>query len=182
MHSALKFFAGAAFVLLTFSGSAGAEPGKASASTKGPLAALQPLAEDGRLQMSKGDRCPVCGMFPVKRPQSAAGMMLSDGRTFYFCGNGCMLRTWRDAQVHLGVSRDLIQRMVAQDYFSGAPLDATSAFWVAGSDVIGPMGPALVVLKTMQEVDHFKSRHGGRIVFQLDQMDDDLWNSLFPPR
>jgi copper chaperone NosL len=181
MHSALKFFAGAAFVLLTFSGLAGAQSGKASAS-KGPLAALLPLAEDGRLQMSNGDRCPVCGMFPVKWPQSAAGMMLVDGRTFYFCGNGCMLRTWRDAQVHLDISRSLIQRMVVQDYFSGEPLDAAAAFWVAGSDVIGPMGPALVALKTMQEVDHFKSRHGGRIVFQLDQMDDALWNSLFPPR
>jgi copper chaperone NosL len=174
----MKILTAAAIILLFLPGLPGAD----TAPAKGPSAALQPLQEDGRLQLSKGDRCPVCGMFPIKRPQSAAGMMLADGRTFYFCANGCLLRTWRHAQTHLGVPREQIGRMVVQDYFSGDPLDAEAAFWVAGSDVIGPMGPALVALKSSVDVDRFKARHGGRIFFQLDRMDDELWKSLFPPK
>jgi copper chaperone NosL len=178
MRMAIKMGAVAVLVLLLSL----AQPGTGSASGKSPAAALQPMAEDGRLQMSSSDRCPVCGMFPFKRPHSAAGMMLSDGRAFYFCGNGCLLRTWRHAPVYLGVSQDRIQRMVVQDYFSGAPLDARAAFWVAGSDVIGPMGPALVALKTSRDVEQFRARHGGRAAFKLDLMEEALWNSLFPPK
>jgi len=164
---------------------AGADQAAADGQTKprkGPAAALQPLAGDGRLQISGQDRCPLCGMFPAKRPRSAAAMVLSDGRTFYFCSNGCLLRAWRTPSVYLGVSRASIRRMVALDYFSGAPLDAASAWWVAGSDVIGPMGPALVTLQAPSDVEQFKARHGAKTVFQFDQVDDALWSTLFPSK
>ena len=118
-------------------------------------------------------------MFPVKYPKSAAAMQLKDGRTFYFCSNGCLLRTWRRTHLHLGVAKQAIARMTVRDYFSGAPLDAQRAWWVAGSDVIGPMGPAIVALSSEKDVSAFKARHGGRHVFQLSAMDDGLWKALF---
>lgn len=134
------------------------------------------------MRISDQDRCPLCGMFPAKRPKTAAGMSLVDGRTFYFCGNGCLLRAWRDPAAYLGATPASIQRMVTQDFFSGVPLDAQQAWWVAGSDVVGPMGPALVALADEAEVAQFKARHGGTIVFRLAQMDDALWQKLFPPK
>ena len=149
---------------------------------KGPHPALKSVDAEGRMQLSNEDRCPVCGMYPAKRPKNAAAMVMKDGRTFYFCGNGCLLRTWRYSDRHLNAPAQSIQRMVVQDYFSGAPLDAEKAWWVAGSDVIGPMGPALVALRTEQDVARFKKRHGGRTVFQLEQMDDALWADLFPKK
>lgn len=163
----------------TLSGDPAKEP---SGQRLQPQAALQPLAADGQMQISDPDRCPVCGMFPVKRPQTAAAMMLADGRTFYFCGNGCLLRTWRNATTYLNVPPESIRRMVVRDYFSGSSLDAQEAWWVAGSDVIGPMGKALVALSTEEDVARFKERHGGARVFQLSQMDDALWAALFPPK
>ena len=149
---------------------------------KGPLAAEKTLADDGSPRISAGDRCPVCGMFPAKRPKGAAAMVLGDGRCFYFCGNGCLLRTYHHPQRYLGVAGDGIQQMVVKDYFTGAPLNAHQAWWVAGSDVVGPMGPAIVALKSQQAVDSFRSRHGGKLVFRLDQMDEDLWNRILPPK
>ena len=56
------------------------------------------------MQIGSHDRCPVCGMFPAKRPKNAAAMALADGRVFYFCGNGCLLRTWRNSGKYLGVA------------------------------------------------------------------------------
>jgi copper chaperone NosL len=147
-----------------------------------PPAAQQPLADDGQMRIGPQDRCPVCGMLPSKRLQTATAMVLADGRTYYFCGNGCLLLTWHNTATYLNVPRERIQRMVVQDYFSGTPLDARVALWVAGSDVIGPMGKALVALSTEAEVARFKERHGGTRVFQLSEMDDALWAALFPPQ
>lgn len=176
-----------AIVLLLFGWSFLLMPGRAPAETvakaggtSGPLAALKSLTDDGRLQISATDRCPVCGMFPAKQPKSAAALVLADGRTFYFCGNGCLLRTWRATPVYLKAPREAIQRMVVQDYFTGQPVDAIKAWWVAGSDVIGPMGPAIVALGSEQAAARFQARHGGKEIFQLAGMDDALWGRLFP--
>lgn len=176
-------FSGLVFMLLTPVFTAAGSDDKIHApSGKGPLPALESLDAAGRMQLSKEDRCPVCGMFPAKHPKSAAAMVLNDGRTFYFCGNGCLLRTWRHSQRHLNVPADAIQRMVVRDYFRGEPLEAKDAWWVAGSDVIGPMGPALVALRSEKEMARFKERHGGRTIFRLSHIDDALWEKLFPPK
>ena len=68
--------------------------GTCLAAEGGPAAARQPLAADGQMILSPSDRCPVCAMFPARHPQTAAAMTLSSGETFYFCTNGCLLRTW----------------------------------------------------------------------------------------
>ncbi len=146
---------------------------------QGPQPAAKPVGEDGHMQLSDTDRCPVCGMYPAKRPKTAAAMVLKDGRTFYFCGNGCLLRTYMKSDQYLKVPSGQIQRVVAKDYFSGESVDARGSWWVAGSDVVGPMGPALVVLKDEASVAQFKERHGGKKVFQLNQADDALWQELF---
>lgn len=157
-------------------------PAGALAQGKGPIAAKLTIAEDGSLHLSAADRCPVCGMYPAKRPKSAAGMVLGDGRCFYFCGNGCLLRTYHRPRQYLDVDVEDIHRMVVKDYFTGAPLDARDAWWVAGSDVVGPMGPALVALNSEQAVSSFQARHGGKLVFRLNQMDETLWQRILPPK
>lgn len=171
-----RFFFGFLMVLLL------SWPGCVLAQGKGPLSAKLPMDDDGSLHISTADRCPVCGMYPAKRPKSAAGMALGDGRCFYFCGNGCLLRTYHRTQHYLGVDTDDIQRMVVKDYFTGAPLEARDAWWVAGSDLVGPMGPALVALNSEQAVNSFKARHGGKLVFRLNQMDEALWQRILPPK
>jgi copper chaperone NosL len=140
------------------------------------------LTDQGLMQIGPKDRCPVCGMFPFKRPEHAAAMVLDDGRTFYFCANRCLLRAWREADRYLNVNADAIARMVVRDFFRGTPLEAQTALWVAGSDVIGPMGPALATLRTAEDVVRFQARHGGETVFQMKQIDDALWAVLFAPR
>jgi nitrous oxide reductase accessory protein NosL len=144
----------------------------------GPSPALHPLASEGTLQLSKSDRCPVCAMFPARRPRSAAAMTLKNGETYYFCSNGCMLRAWLRPTVYLGKKRATIDRLVVLDYFSGKPIDARKATWVAGSDVVGPMGPAIVALGDTGQLAAFKKRHGGQTVFHFHQIDDALWREI----
>ena len=152
--------------------------GWASAGDGGPPPASMSLSADGRLQLSPTDRCPVCAMFPARQPQSAAAMTLQSGRTYYFCSNGCLLRSWLRPLIYLNEQPETIGRLVVQDYFSGQPIDGHQATWVAGSDVVGPMGPAIVALGTAGHLAAFKKRHGGNIVFTIDQLDDPLWRRI----
>jgi len=144
----------------------------------GPLPALRSLSADGQMSLSQSDRCPVCAMFPSRRPQTAAAMTLKSGETFYFCGNGCLLRTWLRPTVYLGIPQVEIDRLVVRDYFSGQPIDGRMATWVAGSDVVGPMGPAIIALGDAAQLSTFKNRHGGKTVFTFDKVDDALWKKI----
>jgi nitrous oxide reductase accessory protein NosL len=130
------------------------------------------------MKLSESDRCPVCAMFPARRPQNAAAMTLKNGDTFYFCGNGCLLRTWLRPKVYIGKPQDQIDRIIVHDYFSGKSVDGRKATWIAGSDVVGPMGAAIVTLGDAGQLDTFKKRHGGKIVFAFDEVNDDLWRKI----
>jgi copper chaperone NosL len=133
------------------------------------------LDADGRMRVSEGDRCPVCAMEVIRYPKFASAIALTDGRTFYFCGTGCMIRTWLHPEVFLGVSREALDRPVVRDYFTGRAVDARRVTWVAGSDVVGPMGPAVVPIADESHVETFQRRHGGDHTFRLDEMDDARW-------
>ena len=167
----------AALCLSILGGTEGSQA-KGTEGTAGPVPAQSGIGPDGALRPTAGDRCPVCGMYPARHPKFAAALVLEDGRTFYACSNRCLLQCWRHSQTHLGVPSGAIKRLLALDYFSGAVLDAERAFWVAGSDVVGPMGPALVALQTRRDVDTFIKRHGGSLVFQLHQVDESLWKKI----
>ncbi len=150
----------------------------AAAWGQSPRPAAKPLDHANRMHLSRTDRCPVCAMRPIKYPRFAAAVRLQDGTTYYFCSAGCMLKAWLRPDVFLGAGPAERDKAVAQDYFSGQPLDARDAYWVSGSDVIGPMGPALIPLHRSTHVDAFRRRHGGTHVFRLEDLDEDNWKTL----
>jgi nitrous oxide reductase accessory protein NosL len=155
----------------------GGDPAAAH-SKAAPIAAAQGLDVDGTFHVGAQDRCPICGMTPAKRPTFAGAIELKDGRTFYTCGPGCLLRSHLHPEAFLGVDASAVKRVVAQDYLNGKPIDAAQAVWVAGSDVVGPMGPAMVPLASAEDEAAFRARHGGKATFRLRELDDAKWESL----
>lgn len=138
----------------------------------------KPLTDDGRMQIGPDDRCPVCAMKVAEHTKFASALQLRDGRTYYFCGTGCMLRTWLHPEVFLASSRTELRRGVAPDYFTGKHRDAAEVTWIAGSDVVGPMGPAIVPIGDDANVAEFKKRHGGKHTFELAELTDALWEKI----
>ena len=147
-------------------------------SASGPRPGVQPLTAAGQMQIDSADRCPVCAMKVAKHPQTACAIQLSDVTTFYFCGSGCLIKSWLHPEIFLNRSRPDLQRAVVRDYFSGRPADATAVTWVAGSDVVGPMGPAIVAVADAGQLAVFKKRHGGKVTFRLAEVTDDLWMAI----
>ncbi len=136
------------------------------------------LDEENQMQISSQDRCPVCGMKVMRYPKFSSAIQLSNRDTYYFCSNGCMLKAWLHPEIFLKSTRRALSLAVVRDYFSGRQVDGQDVFWIAGSDVIGPMGPAIIALQGKQSVNTFLKRHGGRRVFRLQELTDDLWLSL----
>jgi copper chaperone NosL len=134
--------------------------------------------EQTGIEVGKDDRCPVCAMKVALYPKFACTMELVDGRKFSFCAAGCMIRAWLHPEVYLKAEKADIQNVWVQDYFTGKKINGSSAFWVAGSDVIGPMGPAFVPLQSESDVKAFKRRHGGKTVFHLTDITDEKWNEI----
>jgi nitrous oxide reductase accessory protein NosL len=133
------------------------------------------LDNKNQMQISPQDRCPVCGMKVIRYPKFSSAIRLTDQATYYFCSNGCMLKAWLHPEIFLSSTRKALSLIIVRDYFTGRQVDGENVFWVAGSDVIGPMGPAMVALQESHSVDAFLKRHGGRKVFRLHALTDDLW-------
>jgi nitrous oxide reductase accessory protein NosL len=89
-----------------------------------------------------------------------------------------MMRSWLHPEIFLATEKEQLQTPVVRDYFTGEEVDGRNVFWVAGSDVIGPMGPALVPVKGEKALEAFKRRHGGKAVFRMDEMNDDKWYAI----
>jgi nitrous oxide reductase accessory protein NosL len=143
-----------------------------------PTPGQTPLDSDGRMQVSAADRCPVCAMPVADHSRFACALQLDDDTTYYFCGTGCMIRSWLRPDVFLGVPAERLRRSVVQEYFTGAQVDGMEVTWVAGSDVIGPMGPALVPVKGDRALKAFQRRHGGKTLFRLSDLDDEMWERI----
>lgn len=159
-------------------GAGAAEVHSGAAPGRRPVPGKDGLGEGSVLRPGPDDRCPVCAMSPARLPRSAAAIELDDGATYYFCANGCMIRSWIHPEEWLEVEREHLHRPVVQEYFDGRPIDAREATWVAGSDVIGPMGPLFVPLASEQDAAVFEERHGGKHRFRLDEMDDARWTAI----
>jgi copper chaperone NosL len=150
---------------------------KESPAGKGPTPAVQGIGTDGALHPDPSDRCPVCAM-TVHDKKFGAAIVLDDGRTFYFCGPGCMIRSWMAPQKHLGTDPSHLKSATATEYFTGKPVDAQTAIWVAGSDVSGPMGPMPVALSDDASAKTFLARHGGKSTFRLKDMTPEKWQAM----
>ena len=64
------------------------------------------------------------------------------------------------------------------EYYDMAPIDGRKAFFVVGSDVLGPMGHELIPLRSQADALAFKEDHKGRRVLTYPQVKPAAINRL----
>ena len=64
-----------------------------------------------------------------------------------------------------------IRAIHVTDYYRLEPIDGRRAFYVAGSDVYGPMGKELIPFEKEAEAQEFMKDHKGKTVLPFDQID-----------
>lgn len=108
------------------------------------------------------DRCPVCGMFVIKYPEWVAALEYRDDGWVFFDGPKDMFRYLHDMGTYApGHRPEDVQTVWVTDYYTTRMIDAHQALFVAGSNVMGPMGHELVPLASEEDAETFRADHGG---------------------
>jgi nitrous oxide reductase accessory protein NosL len=111
---------------------------------------------------SPRDKCPVCGMFVAGYPDFLAAVTFKDGAVFYFDGPKDMFRfLFEPGKYSPGRDKADIGSIWVTDYYSLALVDGSAAFFIRGSDILGPMGAELIPFAKEGEAKEFLNDHKG---------------------
>jgi len=117
------------------------------------------------------DKCPVCGMFVAKYPDFAAQIRFSDGRTAFFDGTKDLFTFYLELSRYApGRKRTEIAAIYVNDFYSLSPVDGLSAYYIAGSDVFGPMGKELISFAREYDAREFLRDHKGKTILRFREV------------
>lgn len=144
------------------------------------LISLAALAEPTDLSPpGPKDTCPVCGMFVALYPDWIATVRYQDGHLHHFDGAKDLFKYLLDlpkwAPNH---QLDQIDAIGVTEYYSVQRIDARKAFYVIGSDVLGPMGHELIPLENEADAKEFLQDHAGRRILRFDEVSLPLLDEL----
>jgi nitrous oxide reductase accessory protein NosL len=114
-------------------------------------------------------------MLVSKYPNWVATVIYKDGHAHHFDGAKDLFKFWFDPPKYAaGHSREQMARILVTDYYNLAATDAKTAFYVVGSDVLGPMGHEFVPLASQADAEEFLREHKGRRILRFIEVTKDL--------
>ncbi|MFO8002717.1 nitrous oxide reductase accessory protein NosL [Thioalkalivibrio sp.] len=125
------------------------------------------------------DACPVCGMLVARYPAWIATVQYEDGHADHFDGAKDLFKYLFDLSRY-APGRELrdVVAMGVTEYYGLTRIDARSAWYVVGSEVLGPMGHELVPLATIEDAREFKADHQGTRMLRFDAISPELLRDL----
>jgi nitrous oxide reductase accessory protein NosL len=143
------------------------------------LAVLAVFAGDPRAAHTAKEKCPVCGMFVARFPDFAAMIRTADGRAHYFDGVKDLLKFhFAPGRYLRGGKVQEITEILVSDYYSLDSIDGKEAWYVAGSDVYGPMGKELIPFAKETDARTFQRDHGGSAVIRWPDIRPEILKEL----
>lgn len=140
------------------------------AAVSGPVDLPAPKADD---------TCPVCGMFVAKYPAWVATVRYQDGHLHHFDGAKDLYKYLLDLPRWApGHRRADIQTIGVTEYYTLTRIDAGQAWYVIGSDVLGPMGHELIPLETLEDAQEFMQDHKGVRIVRPEAVSRELLEKL----
>jgi nitrous oxide reductase accessory protein NosL len=131
------------------------------------------------IPVTKEDRCPVCGMFVHPYPKWITQIQFKDGSHHSFDGMKCMCRFVINSEKYdASKKREDIKLILVRDYYTLEFILHDTAFYVAGSDVFGPMGHELIPFDSEKNAATFLSDHHGVKIFRFQEINSELLDKL----
>ncbi len=125
------------------------------------------------------DTCPVCGMFVAKYPEWIATVLYRDGHAHHFDGAKDLFKYLLDMPKWApGHRAGDIAVIGVTEYYGLKRIDARQAWYVIGSDVLGPMGHELIPLETAEDAEEFLKDHAGKRVLRFKEVNIELLDRL----
>lgn len=129
---------------------------------------------EGLFPVTPEARCPVCGMLVAKYPLWQAQVRLSDGSGATFDGVKDMAAYFFAPQAFGAKESAVVTEIAVKDYYSQRWIDGKSAWYVLGSDVLGPMGHELIPFSERGQAETFLKDHRGRRLLAFDEINREL--------
>ena len=141
---------------------------------------LPPLQAGNSLPAAKAnDKCPVCGMFVSSHRNWISSIHLKNGSVFFFDGPKDMFSYYLDPGEYVpSAKQSSIAEIRVKDYYSLKSVDARKAYFVAGSNVSGPMGKELVPLAGESDAQAFMRDHKGKSIYRFNEITSATLKSL----
>ena len=124
-----------------------------------------------KIEVSKKEKCQVCGMFMHHYPTWVSRIKYPKGETYNFDGMKCMFKFYFN-------NKEGITDILVQDYYTLKTLNAKEAYFVVGSDVYGPMGHELIPFKDKKSATTFSLEHRGKHIYAFDEISEYMVRSL----
>ena len=135
---------------------------------------ISPALGAGTLELpSPGpkDTCPVCGMFVAKYPEWVGTVLYKDGHAHHFDGAKDLFKYLLDMPKWAPGHRvEDIKSIGVTEYYTLGLIGAHDAFYVIGSDVLGPMGHELIPLETREDAEEFLRDHSGKRILKFNDI------------
>jgi len=145
------------------------------------LSAVNDAASVERRQrgMTRRDKCPVCGMFVYKYPKWVAKIEFQDGHAHFYDGAKDMFKHHMNLSKYTpGRSQHEIAAVFVTDYYAVDLIDAKEAFYVIGSDILGPMGHELIPFKDEASAKEFLEDHKGTRILRFTEVTAEVIDAL----
>jgi len=124
-------------------------------------------------------KCPVCGMFVAKYPDWACSMTFRDSASVYFDGPKDLFTYYLNPGKYGPARKQAdIADIHVKDYYSLAVIDGRQAFYVVGSNVLGPMGKELVPFAVKDDADGFMRDHRGVKILRFNEISRSVLKGL----
>lgn len=125
------------------------------------------------------ERCPVCGMFVRPYPKWITQIQFKDGHHHSFDGMKCFCRFYFEAEKfdNNHTSSDF-KRLLVRDYYTLKFIEHNKAYYVAGSDVLGPMGHELIPFESLERAKIFLVDHRGQKIIRFNEITPALLDQL----
>ncbi len=140
----------------------------------GALVSLPACEESARVQdrppvpLTPADECHVCGMLITRFPGPKGEAWVTGAREPYkFCSTRDLFAWLLQPETAAVVQQIYVHDMGATDWAhpeDSAFVDARRAWYVAGSDARGAMGPTLASFARRDQAEAFARSHGGRVL------------------
>ncbi len=131
-----------------------------------PGCSEEEVTKPSPIEFDRKHACSVCGMIIVDFPGSKGQIHYKNGRYDQFCCTLDMFLFYLQPDRPRNIIAIYVNDMGKADWDHPENywIDAKSALYVYGGDIMGPMGEALVPFSDLKEADAYKENHGGKIV------------------
>jgi copper chaperone NosL len=117
------------------------------------------------------DLCPVCGMIVSKYPNWVSTVLYKDGHAHQFDGPKDLFKCLQNLPKYApGHRANEVATIAVTDFYNLERIDARKAWFVIGSDVLGPMGHEFVPLASKEDAADFLKDHKGVRVLHFDEV------------